>query len=80
MIYTAVGEYLTKFVQFDFTSNESIGEFARLNCEWTYVASELLGLLLDSITEHHFENAISRVTERTKDQRHQVRINGDWRK
>jgi len=74
-----MGKYLAQFVQFNLTSNQSVGEFARFYGKRADVAGQLFRLLVHSFAKHHLEHAVTDMADWTEDQCHEVRINGDGR-
>ena len=51
LVDAAVSEDLAVLVEVEFSANQAVGEFARLDRKWTDIASDLLALLVDAAAE-----------------------------
>jgi len=67
-------------LELNFPANKSVRKFARLHGEWTYIAGQLFRFFVNPFSEDHLEDTIAGFAKRTKDQRHEMGINRDWRK
>ena len=75
-VNTAVSEDQTIFSELQCAAHEAIRKFARLNREWTDIASQLLRIVIKAILKNHFENPRPWLIGLAIDQSHEMRFDG----
>ena len=76
LVNSAVSEDQTIFSELKCAPHEAIGKFARLDRKWTYIASQLLRVVIKSIFKNYFKDSGPWLIGLAVDQCHEVRLDG----